>query len=68
MDNYPMWRGCPFVPFSELTPRCKEQAKQRFSPTGRRGEWRSISSWAFAVTKRGNLATTSWIEPSVGTS
>jgi hypothetical protein len=65
-DDGVTWRGCPFVPYPDLTPSQQEQARRRFSPAGREDEWRRIENWAFAVRKDGELAKCPYIEPYYG--
>ena len=67
-DGNPTWRGCRYVPFSELEPATKVEARKRFNPTlgGRRSIWSDIRNWAFAVRKDGTLSKCPYIEPISG--
>ena len=56
-------RGCPFIPYLDLSAEAQHEAKRRFSPDGRKGRWTEITNWAFAVRKDGKLARCPYIEP-----
>lgn len=57
------WRGCPFVPYVQLSPSAQAEARRRFNPAGRRMGFERIESWAWAVRKDGTLARCRYIEP-----
>lgn len=57
------YRGCPYVPFTELNSSQQWAARKRFSPAGRRMGWENIERWAFAVRKDGKLAESPYIVP-----
>lgn len=57
------WRGCRYVPYPQLPREAQAEARQRFSPAGRRMGYEKITSWAFALRKDGRLARSPYIEP-----
>ena len=65
-DGSVTWRGCLFVPFNNLPLAAQSEARETFSPNGRQGVWREITSWAFALRKDGHLSKCKYIEPLSG--
>lgn len=57
------WRGAPFVAYSDLPSRAKQEVDRTWTGRGRREGWENKEWWAFAVKADGSLAKSPFVEP-----